>query len=105
MQTVLIAVIEFDLVLSGILFLCTVLKWFFLKARIEKNGWENMNPCDMMTLLVYAIPVFGQMCFLAVMTLLDFGAGHTREEAGGVIDVVIGPMRYVFDDKGKKQEG
>ena len=73
---------KFDIVLGTILFLCTVIKWYVLKARIEANGWKSMNPCEVMTLIMYTIPVFGQMCFLALMTTLDEGAARKREEAG-----------------------
>ena len=80
---------KFDIVLGGILFLCT---------RIEANGWKSMNPCEAMTLVMYTIPVFGQMSFLALMTTLDEGAVLTREEAGNTITVAVGPMRYVYVD-------
>ena len=89
---------KFDIVLGGILFLCTVIKWYVLKARIEANGWKSMNPCEVMTLLIYIIPVFGPMSFLALMTTLDEGAVLTREEAGNTITVAVGPMRYVYVD-------
>ena len=46
---------KFDIVLGGILFLCTVIKWYVLKARIEANGWKSMNPCEAMTLVMYTI--------------------------------------------------
>lgn len=89
---------KFDVVLGTILFLCTVIKWYVLKARIEANGWKSMNPCEVMTLIMYTIPVFGQMCFLALMTTLDEGAARKREEAGSTITVAVGPMRYVYED-------
>ena len=68
MRGIAIAAARFDVVLGGILFMCTVIKWYVLKARIEANGWKSMNPCEVMTLIMYTIPVFGQMCFLALMT-------------------------------------
>lgn len=105
MVDILKAVIGYDLVLGGILFLTTVVKWYALRPRIEKNGWENMNPCDAMTFLVYAIPVFGPMSFLALMTTLDEGAVTSRAEAGDVITVIVGPMRYVFADGTDKNKG
>lgn len=105
MRNVIVSVIAFDLILGGILFLCTVSKWYLLRSRIERNEWKNLNPCDALTLLVYVIPVFGEMSFLALMTLLDYGAEHAREEVGGIIDVVIGPMRYMFDDSGSAGQG
>ena len=89
---------KFDVVLGTILFLCTVIKWYVLKARIEANGWRSMNPCEVMTLIMYTIPVFGQMCFLALMTTLDEGAARKREEAGSTITVAVGPMRDVYED-------
>ena len=105
MVDILKAVIGYDLVLGGILFLTTVVKWYALKPRIEKNGWENMNPCDAMTFLVYAIPVFGRMSFLALMTTLDEGAVTSRADAGSIITVAVGPMRFVFAEDGRKKKG
>ena len=96
MREIAIAFVEYNLVLGGILFLSTVVKWYVLKARIEENGWKSMNPCEVMTLLIYIIPVFGPMSFLALMTTLDEGAARSRAEVGDVIAVVVGPMRYVF---------
>ena len=96
MREIAIAFVEYNLVLGGILFLSSVVKWYVLKARIEENGWKSMNPCEVMTLLIYIIPVFGPMSFLALMTTLDEGAARSRAEVGDVIAVVVGPMRYVF---------
>ena len=98
MREIAIAAARFDVVLGGILFMCTVIKGYVLKARIEANGWKSMNPCEVMTLIMYTIPVFGQMCFLALMTTLDEGAALKREEAGDTITVAVGPMRYVYVD-------
>ena len=96
MREIAIAFVEYNLVLGGILFLSSVVKWYVLKARIEENGWKSMNPCEVMTLLIYSVPVFGPMSFLALMTTLDEGAARSRAEVGDVIAVVVGPMRYVF---------
>ena len=105
MRTIAVAFVEYDLLLGGILFLSTVIKWFALKARIEENGWKNMNPCDALTLLIYCIPIFGPMSFLALMTTLDEGAATSRDDAGSVIRVAVGPMRFVFADEGRKKKG
>ena len=96
MREIAIAIALFDVTIGTILFLSTVVKWYILKAKIEGNGWQSMNPCEVMTLLIYIIPVFGPMSFLALMTTLDEGAARSRAEVGDVIAVVVGPMRYVF---------
>ena len=105
MRTIAIAFAEYNAVLGGILFLSTVVKWYALKAKIEENGWKNMNPCDALTLLIYCIPIFGPMSFLALMTTLDEGAATSRDDAGSVIRVAVGPMRFVFADEGRKKKG
>ena len=105
MRTIAVAFVEYDLLVCGIRFLSTVIKWFVLKARIEENGWKNMNPCDALTLLIYCIPIFGPMSFLALMTTLDEGAATSRDDAGSVIRVAVGPMRFVFADEGRKEKG
>ena len=96
MREIAIAIALFDVTFGTILFLSTVVKWYILKAKIEGNGWQSMNPCEVMTLLIYSVPVFGPMSFLALMTTLDEGAARSRAEVGDVIAVVVGPMRYVF---------
>ena len=103
MREIAIAFVEYNLVLGGILFLSSVVKWYVLKARIEENGWKSMNPCEVMTLLIYSVPVFGPMSFLALMTTLDEGAARRREDADDVIAVRVGPMQYVFRDGSAKQ--
>ena len=105
MRTLAIAFVEYDLVLGGILFLSTVIKWYVLKSRIEENGWKNMNPCDVVTFLIYCIPVFGPMSFLALMTTMDEGAATSRAEAGSIITVAVGPMRYVFAEDNQINKG
>ena len=105
MRDIAIAIALFDVTFGTVLFLSTVVKWYMLKAKIEGNGWESMNPCEVMTLLIYIIPVFGPMSFLALMTTLDEGAVRSRAEAGDVISVVVGPMRYVFAEETAKKGG
>ena len=95
----------FDVTFTAILFLSTVVKWYVLRDRIEGNGWQNMNPCDVMTLLIYAVPVFGPMSFLALMTTLDEGAARSRAKDGDAIAVVVGPMRYVFAEGAAGKDG
>ena len=90
----------FHAVLGGILFMSTMAKWFILKKKIEENGWKNMNPCSLLTFVIYVIPVLGPMSFLAVMTTMDEGAALRRSEENHVIAVAVGPMRYVFADDG-----
>ena len=105
MRAIAIAFVEYNVVLGGILFLSTVIKWYALKAKIEGNGWKNMNPCDVVTFLIYCIPVFGPMSFLALMTTLDEGAATSRADAGSVIKVAVGPMRYIFAEDNRKESG
>ena len=105
MRAIAIAFVEFNVVLGGILFLSTVVKWYALKAKIEGNGWQNMNPCDALTLVIYCIPVFGPMSFLALMTTLDEGAVTSRKDANSVITVAVGPMRFVFAEEGRQKNG
>ena len=105
MRTLAIAFDEYELVLGGILFLSTVIKGYVLKSRIEENGWKNMNPCDVVTFLIYCIPVFGPMSFLALMTTMDEGAATSRAEAGSIITVAVGPMRYVFAEDNQINKG
>ena len=105
MRAIAIAFVEYNVVLGGILFLSTVIKWYALKAKIEGNGWKNMNPCDTLTLLIYCIPVFGPMSFLALMTTLDEGSVTSRADAGSIITVAVGPMRFVFAEDGRKKKG
>ena len=103
MRDIAIAIALFDVTFGTVLFLSTVVKWYMLKAKIEGNGWESMNPCEVMTLLIYSVPVFGPMSFLALMTTLDEGAARRREDADDVIAVRVGPMQYVFRDGSAKQ--
>ena len=105
MREIAIAIALFDVTFGTILFLSTVVKWYILKAKIEGNGWQSMNPCEVMTLLIYIIPVFGPMSFLALMTTLDEGAARSRAEVGDVIAVVVGPMRYVFAEGAEGKGG
>ena len=105
MRDIAIAIALFDVTFGTVLFLSTVVKWYMLKAKIEGNGWESMNPCEVMTLLIYIIPVFGPMSFLALMTTLDEGAVTSRADAGSIITVAVGPMRFVFAEDGRKKKG
>ena len=103
MRAIAMAFVEFNVVLGGILFLSTVVKWYALKAKIEGNGWRCMNPCDALTLVIYCIPVFGPMSFLALMTTLDEGAVTSRTDADSVITVAVGPMRFVFAEESPQE--
>ena len=105
MRAIAIAFVEYNVVLGGILFLSTVVKWYALKAKIEGNGWRCMNPCDVLTFLSYCIPVFGPRSFLALMTTLDEGSVTSRADAGSIITVAVGPMRFVFAEDGRKKKG
>ena len=105
MRDIAIAIALFDVTFGTVLFLSTVVKWYMLKAKIEGNGWESMNPCEVMTLLIYSVPVFGPMSFLALMTTLDEGAVTRRTDADSVITVAVGPMRFVFAEEGRQKNG
>ena len=45
------------------------------------------------------------MSFLALMTTLDEGAVTSRADAGSIITVAVGPMRFVFAEDGRKKKG
>jgi hypothetical protein len=88
----------FQVVLSVILYVCIVVKWHVLKSRIKANSWEQASPCGLQTVILFLIPVFGPMCFLAAMTILDDAARYTKEESGNHLNVQIGPMRFTFSE-------
>lgn len=88
----------FQVVLSVVLYVCIVAKWYFLKSKITANSWEQMSPCSLQSLILFLIPVFGAMSFLAAMTIMDDAARFSKEETGNRLDVQIGPMKFTFTE-------
>ena len=85
----------FQVVLSAILYLCIVLKWYILKPKIEANSWQ--------TLLNFLIPIYGPVTCLAGMSILDEAAHHSKAEADNLLGVRIGPMVFTFSEQTKTE--
>ena len=88
MREILTYLAMFQVVLSVILYVCIVAKWYFLKSKITANSWEQMSPCSLQSLILFLIPVFGAMSFLAAMTIMDDAARFSKEETGNHLDVL-----------------
>ncbi|HAB94271.1 MAG TPA: hypothetical protein DCF49_05845 [Lachnospiraceae bacterium] len=99
MGRVIIYLIMFQVVLSFILYLCIVLKWYILKPKIEANSWYQTSPCGVQTLLNFLIPVYGPLSCLAAMSILDEAAQRTKAEAENLLGVQIGPMVFTFSEQ------
>ena len=78
--------------------LLTYLAMFQVVLSVILNSWEQASPCGLQTVILFLIPVFGPMCFLAAMTILDDAARYTKEETGNHLNVQIGPMRFTFSE-------
>ena len=103
MGTVLTYFVMFQVVLSAILYLCIVLKWYILKPKIEATSWYQTSPCGWQTLLNFLIPIYGPVTCLAGMSILDEAAHHSKAEADNLLGVRIGPMVFTFSEQTKTE--